>query len=34
LRNSTAAQLDHEQKHAISHRGKALKVLLEKLTVA
>lgn len=27
----TAAQLEHEQKHAISHRGKALKVLLDKL---
>ena len=27
----TAAQLGHEEKHAISHRGKALKVLLEKL---
>jgi XTP/dITP diphosphohydrolase len=27
----TSAQLDREQKHAISHRGKALKVLLEKL---
>ena len=27
----TSAQLDREQKHAISHRGKALRVLLEKL---
>lgn len=27
----TSAQLEHEQKHAISHRGKALRVLLEKL---
>lgn len=27
----TSAQLEREQKHAISHRGKALKVLLEKL---
>ena len=26
-----SAELEHEQKHAISHRGKALKVLLEKL---
>jgi len=30
----TSAQLEREQKHAISHRGKALKVLLEKLKVA
>ncbi len=29
----TSAQLEREQKHAISHRGKALKVLLEKLKV-
>ena len=29
----TSAQLEREQKHAISHRGKALKVLLEKLEV-
>ncbi len=29
--NKTSAQLEREQKHAISHRGKALKVLLEKL---
>jgi len=27
----TSAQLEREQKHAISHRGKALSVLLEKL---
>ncbi len=27
----TGAQLEREQKHAVSHRGKALKVLLEKL---
>ncbi|MDP1997431.1 MAG: RdgB/HAM1 family non-canonical purine NTP pyrophosphatase [Gallionella sp.] len=27
----TSAQLEREQKHAISHRGKALRVLLEKL---
>lgn len=27
----TSAQLEHEQKHAISHRGKALRELLEKL---
>jgi XTP/dITP diphosphohydrolase len=27
----TSAQLEREQKHAISHRGKALKVLLDKL---
>ncbi len=27
----TGAELEREQKHAISHRGKALKVLLEKL---
>ena len=27
----TAAQLDHDQKHAISHRGKAMQVLLEKM---
>jgi XTP/dITP diphosphohydrolase len=27
----TSAQLEREQKHAISHRGKALNVLLEKL---
>ncbi len=30
----TSAQLDREQKHAISHRGKALRVLLEKLKVS
>lgn len=30
----TSAQLEREQKHAISHRGKALRVLLEKLKVA
>ena len=30
----TSAQLEHEQKHAISHRGKALRVLLEKLKTA
>jgi XTP/dITP diphosphohydrolase len=29
----TSAQLGREQKHAISHRGKALRVLLEKLKV-
>ena len=29
----TSAQLQREQKHAISHRGKALRVLLEKLKV-
>ncbi len=27
----TAAELSHEEKHAISHRGKAMSVLLEKL---
>src|SRR3990167_5877013 len=27
----TSAQLEREQKHAISHRGKALRILLEKL---
>ena len=27
----TAAQLEREQKHAISHRGKAMQVLLQKL---
>jgi XTP/dITP diphosphohydrolase len=27
----TSAQLEREQKHAISHRGKALRMLLEKL---
>lgn len=27
----TSAQLEREQKHAISHRGKALRVLMEKL---
>jgi XTP/dITP diphosphohydrolase len=27
----TSAQLEHEQKHAVSHRGKALRMLLEKL---
>lgn len=27
----TAAQLEREQKHAISHRGKAMQVLLEKM---
>jgi len=27
----TSAQLEREQKHAVSHRGKALRVLLEKL---
>lgn len=30
----TSAQLEREQKQAISHRGKALRVLLEKLSVA
>ena len=30
----TSAQLEREQKHAISHRGKALKVLLDKLKVS
>ena len=30
----TSAQLEREQKHAISHRGKALKVLLAKLKVS
>jgi XTP/dITP diphosphohydrolase len=30
--NQTAAQLDREQKHAISHRGKAMQVLLKKLS--
>jgi len=30
----TSAQLEREQKHEISHRGKALKVLLEKLKVS
>ena len=29
--NKSSAQLEREQKHAISHRGKALRVLLEKL---
>jgi XTP/dITP diphosphohydrolase len=29
----TSAQLERKQKHAISHRGKALRVLLEKLRV-
>jgi len=29
----TSAQLERDQKHAISHRGKALRVLLEKLKV-
>ncbi|MFZ2541837.1 MAG: RdgB/HAM1 family non-canonical purine NTP pyrophosphatase [Gallionella sp.] len=29
----TSAQLEHEHKHVISHRSKALKVLLEKLKV-
>ncbi len=29
----TSAQLEREQKHAISHRGKALRALLEKLKV-
>jgi XTP/dITP diphosphohydrolase len=29
-----SSELEREQKHAISHRGKALKVLLEKLRVA
>lgn len=32
--DKTSAQLPHDEKHAISHRGKALKVLLEKLKVA
>ncbi|MDD2774508.1 MAG: RdgB/HAM1 family non-canonical purine NTP pyrophosphatase [Gallionella sp.] len=27
----SSAQLDHDQKHAISHRGQAMRVLLEKL---
>jgi XTP/dITP diphosphohydrolase len=31
--DKTSAQLEHEQKHAISHRGKALRVLLERLKV-
>jgi len=30
----TSAQLSRDEKHAISHRGKALRVLLEKLKVA
>jgi XTP/dITP diphosphohydrolase len=30
----TSAQLEREQKHAISHRGKALKVLLQRLQSA
>jgi XTP/dITP diphosphohydrolase len=30
----TSAQLEREQKHAISHRGKALKVLLDRLKVS
>jgi XTP/dITP diphosphohydrolase len=30
----TSAQLEREQKHAISHRGKALRVLLERLKVS
>jgi len=30
----TSAQLEREEKHAVSHRGKALKVLLEKLKVS
>ena len=29
----TSAQLEREQKHAISHRGKALRVLLERLKI-
>lgn len=29
--SKTSAQLEREQKHAISHRGKALKVLLQRL---
>lgn len=29
----TSAQLEREQKHAVSHRGKALRVLLERLKV-
>jgi XTP/dITP diphosphohydrolase len=29
--DKTSAQLEREQKHAISHRGKALRMLLEKL---
>lgn len=29
----TSAQLEHEQKHVISHRGRAMRVLLEKLQV-
>jgi XTP/dITP diphosphohydrolase len=29
-----SAELSHDEKHAISHRGKAIKVLLEKLKVA
>jgi XTP/dITP diphosphohydrolase len=32
--DKTSAQLEREQKHEISHRGKALKVLLEKLKVS
>lgn len=30
----TSAQLEHDQKHAISHRGKALQALLNKLSIA
>lgn len=32
--NKTSAQLEREQKHAISHRGKALKILLQRLQSA
>lgn len=31
--NKTAAELTHDEKHAISHRGKAMQVLLDKLKV-
>lgn len=32
--NKMSSELTHEEKHAISHRGKAMKVLLEKLKAA
>ncbi len=32
--NKMSSELTHEEKHAISHRGQAMKVLLEKIKVA
>jgi XTP/dITP diphosphohydrolase len=32
--NKMSSELTHEEKHAISHRGQAMKVLLQRLKVA